>query len=135
MLNITGDYSMEFTFAKATAKSFGVTEFQAEVIHAVAKMGMNANGTVKPSDLKADNVTWFNAKELVATLDSITRHQAAAVMGSLGRKGLAINSDPKSSIGWVLTDAGIDVAQQLFDSLDESTTADTTEEVAEAVAA
>ena len=53
-------------------------------------MGMNANGTVKPSDLKADNVTWFNAKELVATLDSITRHQAAAVMGSLGRKGLAM---------------------------------------------
>lgn len=130
---------MEFTFAKATAKAFGVTEFQAEVIHAVAKMGMNANGTVKPSDLKADNVTWFNAKELVATLDSISRHQAAAVMGSLGRKGLAINSDPKSSIGWVLTDAGIDVAQQLFDwqvgSIDESTTADTTEEVAEAVAA
>ena len=53
---------MEFTFAKATAKSFGVTEFQAEVIHAIAKMGMNANGSKKPSDLKADNVTWFNAK-------------------------------------------------------------------------
>jgi hypothetical protein len=121
MLN-KGDYSMEFTFAKTTAKSFGVTEFQAEVIHAVAKMGMDANGSTKPSDLKADNVTWFNAKELVASLEDITRHQAAAVMGSLGRKGLAINSDPKSAIGWVLTDAGIDVAQQLFDSLDESTT-------------
>ena len=113
---------MEFTFAKATAKSFGVTEFQAEVIHAIAKMGMNANGSKKPSDLKADNSTWFNAKELVASLEDITRHQAAAVMGSLGRKGLAINADPKASAGWVLTDAGIDIAQQLFDSLDESTT-------------
>ena len=49
-------------------------------------------------------------------------------MGSLGRKGLAVNSDPKSPIGWVLTDAGIDVAQQLFDSLDESTTVEATDE-------
>lgn len=129
-----GDYSMEFTFAKAVAKDFGVTQFQAEVIHAVAKMGMSANGSAKPSDLKADNMTWFNARELVAMLEDITRHQAAAVIGSLGRKGLAMNSDPKASAGWTLTDSGIDVAQQLFDSLDEGTTEEASEEVSEEVA-
>lgn len=69
----------------------------------------------QPKELFVDNFSWFNRK-LLSELCGFSKHEAAGIMSALDKKDIIRDFDPQAAFGWALTDKGIGIAQELFES-------------------
>ena len=90
-----------------------LTDNEKMVLIALVQNYMDTNGSKTPKELKSDNMTWFNRQNITDFL-GFSRHKAAGVMSSMAKKGLLQNQDPKQKCGWVVTDSGLDIAEEIF---------------------
>ena len=92
-----------------------LTEKEQTAIDFLANQGLDCMGGEGKADLKSDNMSWFNIKDLMTGM-GLNRHEAAGIMSALDAKGLASDQEAGSTVrydrdSWCLNDAGIDAAR------------------------
>ena len=92
-----------------------LTAKETEAINAITKEALFEICREEPKELFDDNFSWFNRK-LLSELCGFDKHEAAGIMSALDKKDIIRNFDPQEAFGWALTDKGIGIAQELFES-------------------
>ena len=95
-----------------------LTAKETEAINAITKEALFEIRREEPKELFDDNFSWFNRK-LLSELCGFDKHEAAGIMSALDKKDIIRNFDPQEAFGWALTDKGIGIAQELFESEEE----------------